>query len=117
MLLLVISPGRSRVPRRSVVEVTLISCLQDQGSSQSSGDLLLLSVPEGDLWPVGTICDAWSQSRLPAPRDTGMPRTTSTSRDEEWGSGGRDAPAMKCWSIAGEKQQKCKGRDGSKLLL
>lgn len=37
-------PGHSRVPRRSVV--TLISGLQDQASAWSSGDLLLLLVPE-----------------------------------------------------------------------
>lgn len=43
-----------------------------------------------------------------------MPRAGSTARDGEWGSGGRDPPAVKCWSIAGEKQQKGKGRDRSK---
>lgn len=98
------------------MEVTLISCLQDQASSRSSGDLLLLLAAEGyqgDLWAVGTVSDACSESRLPDPPDTGMPRGGSTGRDGEWGSGGRDFTAVKCWSIAGDKQQKGKGRDGS----
>ena len=60
-------------------------------------------------WAVSTICNACSESRLPGPLDTGMLRA-GTTKDGEWGSGGRDSPAVKCWSIAGDKQQK--GREG-----
>lgn len=66
---------------------------------------------QGDLWAVGNAC---SESQLLAPPDAGMLRAGSTARDGEWGSGGRDPPAVKGWSIAGEKQKKGKGRGGSK---
>lgn len=82
MLLLVSSLGRSRVPRRSVVEVTLISRLQDQGSSRSSGDLLLLLVPEGNR----EICGLWAPSEMPAAR-AGHRNAESRQNSQGWGMG------------------------------
>jgi len=91
-LLLVTSPGCSGVPRRSVVEVTLISCLQDQASSWSAGDLLLLSVPE----VIREICGLWTPSVMLAGELAAVPSGHRNAKSRqpggEWGSGGWDLP-------------------------
>lgn len=68
LLLLVSSPGHSRVPRRSVV--TLISGLQDQASAWLSGDLLLLLVPES----IREIHGLWPPSAMLGTREWGLTR-------------------------------------------
>lgn len=102
------------MPRRSVAEVTLISCLQDQASSRSSGDLLLLRGTRSQR-ASGRFVGCGHHLQLAAradPLGTGMPRAGSTAQDREWGSGGGDYPEAPYGTIAGDKQQK--GRDGSK---
>ena len=47
------------------MEVILISCLQDQASSRSSGDLLILLVPEGIIRDIRGL---WAPSAMLAAR-------------------------------------------------
>lgn len=102
LLVLVSSPGHSREPRRSAVEVILISGLQDHASAWSFGDLLLFLVPES----IREIHGLWAPSAMPEDRNEASPGIS----DEHLVTGTRP-----WWNAAGDKQQNGKERDGSKI--
>ena len=86
------------------------------GQFWSSGDLLLLLVPEG----LGAIHGLWATSAALGARAAGLSghrNAKGRQHFQGWGMGpgGKDAPAVKCWSIADDKQQTGKGRNGSKI--
>lgn len=99
LLLLVSSPGYSRVPGRSAVGVTLISGLQDHASAWSFGDLLFL-IPE-------SIREIHGHH----PQCLG----TGNGASPGWGSGDMNSSVLECWNAAGDKQQNGKESDGSKI--